>query len=296
VGLFIFGKHIIPLTKGICMRPDYERIVIEKTENFYREQIAIFNSYNLESFHKKYNPVLFLLIGHDLKTAVDKFVAAKIQASMETKVGHLYEQIAIEISGGKPETWIDGIDGDIRRIIEGKKYRFLVSIKSGSLWANANAAKAQKIHFNEAKKLREEPDTIVLTMMGICVGYGKAGPRQSRGIDVQLEGDDFWHFITGERNFYHDMTYLINEISIRMGGELAKAEDNAKHRIFSEIKYETKDEFVRSSHFKKEMKRKKQKDEFIAKLIESPKIESPKNETFEEDYTETTTRQMDFYF
>jgi len=85
-----------------------------------------------------------------------------------------------------------------------KDVRYIVSIKSGPNWGNSSQIKRLESNFKKAKRiLRTNTDQSYISAVNGCC-YGKYGPYD-RGNYIKICGQDFWYFISGDKDFYQDI-------------------------------------------------------------------------------------------
>ncbi|RKU35869.1 cytosolic protein [Candidatus Poribacteria bacterium] len=185
-----------------------------------QQEIADYVEANIQSFHqrrldslqklelmkivRRKNPYLFK--AKNINTAQD-FVKIILDAHLasqeETIFGEFLEKLAIFIcskvySGRK--SMVTGIDLEFER----DNNRYIVSIKSGPNWANADQRKKMLENFRKAKQAFgiNTSSMNVVAVNGCC--YGKDG-KPNKGDYLKLCGQRFWKFISGDDNLYTDI-------------------------------------------------------------------------------------------
>ncbi len=130
--------------------------------------------------------------------------------SAETKMGGTFESVVSAICGRKNKKGDKGLNKDVVRSI----FRFLLSLKSGSKWGNAQSTEQQQADFVSAKtdvvkvkctieQLLATPQTEI-ALMGIC--YGKTETKLDvKCADIKLVGQVFWYFLAGDTEFYKEL-------------------------------------------------------------------------------------------
>lgn len=179
--------------------------------NFVNKNIIHFHDKRLECLRKldlkrllKKNPYLFK--AKNLNTAgelVASLLEAFLSSSEEKLFGDFLETLAIfvadnQFSGHKSTA--QGIDLEIIR----NNTHFIISIKSGSNWGNAAQHKKLESDFGNAiKVLKQSHLSInVQPILGIC--YGKTKTNIVRNY-LKLVGQNFWYFISGDKEIYIDI-------------------------------------------------------------------------------------------
>jgi len=187
-------------------------IPISKVTEYVERNIGNFHSARLTSLKrlklgqvlKRKNPYLFkaknILTSEILiKTLLD----AHLSSQEETIFGNFLENLAIFInatvfSGHKSST--EGVDLEFTR----DKKRYIVSIKSGPNWGNSSQIKKMVQSFKTAKKVlrANNPRVEVICVNGCC--YGRE-PTADKGEYFKYCGQEFWEFISGDKNLFLDL-------------------------------------------------------------------------------------------
>lgn len=185
---------------------------MEDVRKFVNENIVIFHNARLERLRKinltevlkKKNPYLFK--AKHVTTAsqlVENILDAFISSSEEKMFGDFLEELAIYVCStvfGGHKASSPGIDLEFKN----DSINYLVSVKSGPNWGNNDQIKALKNNFLRAKKVLSQSKQIkkVQPVLGIC--YGKVRTTDN-GIYLKIAGQNFWHFISGNKNLYTDI-------------------------------------------------------------------------------------------
>lgn len=180
---------------------DVSNYVEENIGVFHQKRIASLDSLRLSTVLKRKNPYLFK--AKHMQTAeqiVRGLVDAHISSNEETVFGDWLEGLAIFInakvfSGRK--SGIPGIDLEFDR----DGCRYIVNIKSGPNWGNSSQIKKMIADFRSAQKtLRTSNSGIqVVAVNGCCYGRDK---NPDKGDYFKYCGQDFWAFISGEKELY----------------------------------------------------------------------------------------------
>jgi hypothetical protein len=193
------------------------KIVVEP---FYRSLTESIASTSATSLLMRKNPYLISL-REDLscKNISKLLLDAHISSSEETILGNLIEQLAISINkdkfnGYKAE---EGIYVGIDLIFGKDKTKYLVSIKSGTNWGNADQKKAMKRNFEAAKELLIGDGWIgEIVLINGCI-YGKSTKSIKQDANFPNSdywvkaGKDFWNLISGEEDMNLQVLDAIDE-------------------------------------------------------------------------------------
>ena len=176
---------------------------------------------------KRKNPYLFraknVLKAQDL---IDAITNAHTSSSEEAIFGDWLEGLAIfvnnKVYGGKKS----GIHGGIDLEFERDSIRYIVSVKSGPNWGNDSQIKKMVDNFNECRKvLRTSGANVnVIAVNGCC--YGRLGKRyhyKKKGDYFKYCGQDFWEFISGEKNLYKSIIEPLGHKAYERNAEFFKS-------------------------------------------------------------------------
>jgi hypothetical protein len=195
---------------------------------FYGERLESLKSLRLADVLKRKNPYLFkaknIELAQDLiKGIVDAFLSSQ----EEGKFGNLLEGFAIFVSNklhGGFKSSLASLDLEFER--ENKYY--IVGIKSGTSWGNADQVNAMKNNFKAAREaLRARGVTKEIVAVNGCI-YGKdrsplknkkklkgkgAGytDEEADKVYYKYAGQDFWEFISGDSELYREIIKPIDE-------------------------------------------------------------------------------------
>lgn len=137
--------------------------------------------------------------GDIVKSLADAFISS----AEETIFGDWLEGLAIFVcaqvyDGQKSST--KGIDLEFNK----KGIRYIVSIKSGPNWGNSTQIAKMRDDFKTAKRtLRTSNSGLIIQAVNGCC-YGKDN-NPDKGDYFKYCGQDFWHFISGEKTLYMDI-------------------------------------------------------------------------------------------
>lgn len=152
----------------------------------------------------KKNPYLFkakyILTASDIvKTLADAFISS----AEETMFGDWLEGLAIFVNNIVYDGRKSGINGiDLEFDKDG--IRNIVSIKSGPNWGNSSQIKKMVEDFKQAQKtLRTSKSSLIVKCVNGCC-YGKT-KSIDKGDYFKYCGQDFWYFISGDKNLYLEL-------------------------------------------------------------------------------------------
>jgi hypothetical protein len=209
-------------------------INLNKISKYVEDNISTFHSkklHNLEnlSLNKvltRKNPYLFkaknVLTAQDI---VKGILDAHLSSQEETIFGEFLEGLAIFINektflGNKSSA--EGIDLEFER----EEVKYIVSIKSGPNWGNSQQIAKMKEDFRKAKRILNTNTSKkkIIAVNGCCYGKDK---KPDKGEYLKLCGQQFWEFISGEKELY---TELIEPL-----GHRAKEKNEEFFAAYSQI-------------------------------------------------------------
>lgn len=194
---------------------------------FHDKKLAKLKALTLENILRRKNPYLFkakrTLTANDFIKAI---LDATVSSGEETVFGNFLEMVAIhvcqQVFGGR-KSGTRGIDLDF----EDGSDKYLISIKSGPNWGNANQIKAMVRNFQDAKKTLYTSgggkNLNIKFIEGCCYGRDNACEK---GTHQKLCGQRFWELISGGSiTLYTDIIEPI--------GHLAKEKNEALDEIYT---------------------------------------------------------------
>lgn len=174
---------------------------------FHNRRINSLQSLDINRLITK-NPYLFkaknILTPADI---VNGFVDAFMSSSEEEHFGMFLEGLAIFVAqhtAGGYKSKLAGVD--LEFVNRGVHY--VVQIKSGPNWGNSSQQNRLEQDFAAAvSQIRQENAGLdVQAVLGIC--YGKTPTSYLRGY-LQVAGQNFWYFISENKNLYTKIIELI---------------------------------------------------------------------------------------
>jgi len=218
-------------------RRSIARYVRDNIDSFHANRIERIKVLKLRDVLKNKNPYLFR--AKNLNSSTDLLRAvldARLSSSEEGTFGGFLEDLAIfvaEITGGGIKSAAQGIDIESVR----KNVRYLIAVKSGKNWGNADQHRKLRDNFKTAVKvLRQSKHAGNLQpTLGICYGNFKT---VNNGIFLHIGGQSFWHLISGDRQLYIDLIEPLGE-DAQKHNEIFEAEKAAAYnRLIREFTIE----------------------------------------------------------
>ncbi len=175
------------------------------------------------------NPYLFKaknieVAGDFVRSIVDAFLSSQ----EETIFGNLPEGFAIHIAA----TLYGGFKSDLKSVdlefVKDGTY-YIVGIKSGTSWGNADQISKMKDNFKVARAiLTERGITQTVVAVNGCM-YGKdRSPLKTNLTDPEktyykYAGQDFWAFLSGDDNLYQEIVVPIEKEAQEKDADFKKA-------------------------------------------------------------------------
>lgn len=199
----------------------YNYLAEEVLTPFYENRLKSLNALCLNNILKRKTPYLFKaknleLAGDFVKSIVDAFSSSQ----EETIFGNFLEGFAIYVS----HQLHNGFKSNFKSIdleFERDNIYYIVGIKSGIHWGNADQINTMKNNFKIAKEtLRARGITQEIIAVNGCM-YGKdrnplkdkSRSKTIKDIDkvyYKYAGQDFWKFISGDDNLYQQIIVPID--------------------------------------------------------------------------------------
>lgn len=206
--------------------------IIQNWKKFFRVEIAENHRKNtLKLKHLKefnLNPFLdnykanFLLGDSSAKSKATALVYARaLGTSINTTFGTNLQKFCSDILSGYAST-TSGIDIEFKDFTDGR--RKYCQIKAGPNTINKDDVKTITDHFAGVKNLaRTNNLNIGLNDLIVGVFYGKEKDLSNHYKKIQKDypvyiGQDFWYRLTGDANFYNELTAAIDEVASEYDG------------------------------------------------------------------------------
>lgn len=132
---------------------------------------------------------------------VSSILDAKLSSSEEEIFGEFLEHLAIFVAQKTrraAKSSAPGIDFEYQE----KDIRYLVSVKSGLNWGNSGQWKALEDSFKTAMKRIKQNRNVSDVKCILGVSYGKQKTIMKKGFITQVCGQNFWHMVSGQKEFY----------------------------------------------------------------------------------------------
>lgn len=228
-------------------------IIIEKAKDFFRDEIVpshVANTkkltnlkeFNLNPFLDKYK-ASFLTGNDDPKSIARALVYARVLGtSINTTFGNKLQKFCSEILEGFAST-TSGIDIEFIDKLDGK--RKYCQIKAGPNTINKDDVATIKGHFTGVKNLART-NNLHIGFSDLIVGVFYGTPDELSGHYKTLDkehpvvvGQDFWHRLTGEKEFYQKLTDAIGDVASEIDGSqlIEKVIDALAKEITKESKF-----------------------------------------------------------
>lgn len=180
------------------------KYVEENIEDFHQRRYQSLKKLKLSKILTKKNPYLFkaknIITAHDL---VQGLLDAHLSSQEEGIFGEFLEGLAIFVNekvfnGNKSAA--QGIDLEFSR----NKIRYIVTIKSGPNWGNADQIRKMKENFRNAKRILSANKSItnIVAINGCCYGREQ---KTDKGEYLKICGQEFWEFISNDTSLYLDI-------------------------------------------------------------------------------------------
>lgn len=207
--------------------------IIEKAKDFFREEIfkphlengcvkaSTLKSYNINPFLVKY--LACFLEGDDSPRSIAKalILPRVLGTSINTSFGGKTQKMINTLFDGYGSV-VSGIDIEFIDAIDGrKKY---CQVKAGPETTNKDDVTTISDHFKAVRNLaRVNNMNIGLDDLVIGVLYGQQSDLSANYKRLQnqypvMTGSDFWYHLTGDQDFYEQLTSAIGEIALEYNG------------------------------------------------------------------------------
>lgn len=184
---------------------EIESYIEEQLPEFYQKRLDGLEKLNLKQILKRKNPYLFRVNNYDVAHDVVKNILdAHISSSDEAVFGNWLEAFAIFINSRVFNGYKSGILGiDLEFIRD--DIRYLVTIKSGPNWGNADQVRKMVSNFQAAKRtLSTSSAKLMVEFVNGCC-YGKSSTTMKKDGYYKYCGQRFWEFISGNNDLYLDI-------------------------------------------------------------------------------------------
>lgn len=181
-----------------------KQYVNKNIDDFHNRRLYAIRNLTLQKLLQK-NPYLFkaknINKAHEL---IESTMEAFLSSSEEKMFGDFLEGLAIYISGrtiGGHKSSSQGVDLEYEK----ENTYYLIAIKSGPNWGNSSQHKKLVSDMRDAEKRLKQSRHIsnVQSVLGICYGKSKT-VFHAKGY-LKIAGQNFWTFISGEKDLYLDI-------------------------------------------------------------------------------------------
>ena len=185
---------------------------------FYTSRLNSLKSKTLKDLLKTKNPYLFriknpAIVGDFVKQMLDAFLSS----SEETIFGKSLEKLAVYICGLKFGGYkpLEGEFPSIDLIFENNKTLYIVGIKSGSVWGNADSIARMVENISKSSKFfKIQGNKKIELVSGICYGRSKITEHKiskSKLVYKKYFGKEFWQLVSGDKEFYKTIVFPIGQ-------------------------------------------------------------------------------------
>lgn len=201
---------------------DVTQYVEKNIGTFHKKRIERLQKLKLKTVLKKKNPYLFkakhILTASEI---VQGIVDAFISSNEETIFGDWLEGLAIFINQKVYGGWKSGIP-NIDLEFDKSNVRYIVNIKSGPNWGNSSQIAKMKSDFLTAKRTLRTSNSklMVVSINGCCYGIDN---NPDKGDYFKYCGQEFWEFISGNKNLYIEIIEPLGHKSKERNDEFIKA-------------------------------------------------------------------------
>ena len=224
---------------------------------FHEKRLATVKNRKLDDVLKRKNPYLFRAKNQTVIQLVYGIMDAFLSSQEETLFGDFLEGVATFVASNvfdarKPN--VDEFRG-IDLVLQKESKSYIIEIKSGPNWGNSSQVQRMLTHFKEAAGIMQSrfPDQKIIAVNGCMYGKDrspqKTGRIKSAGKPDEIMpywklcGQDFWFFISDNRDLYTDIIQPLGYRSKQRNGEFQEAYDNFINNLVYEFlsKYRNSD-------------------------------------------------------
>lgn len=225
--------------------------------SFHEKRLATVKNKKLDDVLKRKNPYLFRAKNQTVIQLVYGIMDAFLSSQEETLFGDFLEGVAVfvacrEFDAYKPSP--DEIRG-VDLVLHKESKRYIVEIKSGPNWGNSSQVQRMLSHFKEAAEIlgTQYPNQEIVAVNGCMYGKDrsplKTGKLKATGKPDEiiqywkLCGQDFWYFISDNKDLYTGIIQPLGYRSKQRNGEFLEAYDNFINNLVYEFlsKYRNQD-------------------------------------------------------
>lgn len=219
-----------PLNNGYDEKAVIAAIGAALTE-FYDSLTRTLDNIDIDRILKRKNPYLYRAKGiRSAAQIVGEILSAYVSSSEETVFGNVFfEPVALALSGGQKAV-TEGADITVDK--GGAIYS--IAVKSGVSVFNADSRKRQEQNFQAAHKRVQQAKKRFVPVVGYGYGRKKIKPGKEK-FYRELAGKDFWHWLTGDSEFYVKIIRFMGARPDEYAKEFEKAYVQAENRLLREF-------------------------------------------------------------
>ena len=201
--------------------------VAQALTEFYTNLTAKLDNVDVDGVLRRKNPYLYRAKGiNDAHTIVEGILSAYVSSSEETIFGNVFfEPLAIALSGGQKAV-TEGVDITVDK----DNTIYSIAVKSGTSVFNADSRKRQEQNFLAAQKRAGQAHKAYVPVVGYGYGRKKIRPGSEK-FDMELAGQDFWEWLTGDADFYIRIVEFMGTRPDEYAKEFQVAYDRALNRM-----------------------------------------------------------------
>ncbi len=216
---------------------------------FHETRLETVQSKRLNDVLKRKNPYLFRAKSQAVIQLVYGIMDAFLSSQEEGLFGTFLEGVAVFVAGEVYKSYkpakgkLRGID----LVLEKNSKLYIMEIKSGPNWGNSSQIQRMLTNFKDASAIMQHkyPAMEVIPINGCMYGKErsplKAGTIKGSGRPDEtvrywkLCGQDFWHFISNNRNLYTDIIEPLGYRAKERNAEFLEAYDNFVNNLVYEF-------------------------------------------------------------
>jgi hypothetical protein len=196
----------IPSKRVIIPPEELEGKISGLLDTFFSRRIASLQELELDKKLKAKNPYLFRALGvANAREIVQALLDAHISSSDETIFGNVFfEPLAEWVAEKSLENQSDitvqtGIAGGVDICVSTPDEFQAIAVKSGTKVFNQQSRDRQIEEFRSVERRLNKRKKHFKPIVGYC--YGQKEQRHVKGF-VEMAGQHFWEYLTGEEGFY----------------------------------------------------------------------------------------------
>lgn len=204
---------------------DVTQYVEENIGTFHQKRIERLKKLKLKTVLKKKNPYLFRAKHLFTANEIVRGIAdAYISSGEETIFGDWLEGLAIFINQKVYGGWKSGIP-NIDLEFDNNNIRYILNIKSGPNWGNSSQISKMKSDFKTAQRTLRTSNSnlMVVSINGCCYGIDN---RPDKGDYFKYCGQEFWEFISGDKELYTEIIEPLGHKSKERNDEFMESYSN----------------------------------------------------------------------